>query len=640
MRRLFLSAASCTWQSLVVGRDDTEKDDFMSNSTPLPSLLDAIVILLGCTPISMGATNLRTVVLSGQPAPGITAAQFSAIGSYGYNASHAGTAIQNFELNDAGQVAFVGVVTGTEVNDLNNEGIWIEHANGFELVARENSPAPGTNNARFGSMDAFSLNDNGHIALISFLRGTNIDESNDQGIWSNRSGELTPIVVEAMAAPGTPAGTVFGGSSGPWIPPAFSADVSGRIAFDNNGRVTFQAKLRGDQVDDTNNEGIWSDRTGTLTLIVREGAEAPGTNGLRFLSPPPGCGEVCLEPSAFEHYTTNDAGQIAFEGTVSGDIRGIWSEGTGSLQLLALSGMQAPGTPDGVLFDRFEFDSAGISNSGAGFFAAQLRGPGIVFENGSGLWTNRSGKLELVARASSPTPDASTTFDFFASFFGLNDDDQIVFRAFLDGTIDTLWSDVSGELSIVARDGQIAPGTNNPFTFIEFGPRAINNRGQVVFMAEANTDRGIWASDPTGELRLVVRVGDTIEVDPGDQRTVIALSNGMTPDQFNDAGQLAFWAQLSGGLEGIFVATLPGSLPGDFNQDATVDAADYVVWRDGLGTVYTQEDYNIWRNNFGRMLASVGTNGAEGFASAPEPASALLLLSALVAASLAPRRCL
>ena len=37
------------------------------------------------------------------------------------------------------------------------------------------------------------------------------------------------------------------------------------------------------------------------------------------------------------------------------------------------------------------------------------------------------------------------------------------------------------------------------------------------------------------------------------------------------------------------------TLPGDFNNDGTVDAADYVVWRKGLGTIYTQDDYNVWR---------------------------------------------
>src|SRR5262249_15044183 len=41
-------------------------------------------------------------------------------------------------------------------------------------------------------------------------------------------------------------------------------------------------------------------------------------------------------------------------------------------------------------------------------------------------------------------------------------------------------------------------------------------------------------------------------------------------------------------------------LPGDFNYDGTVDAADYVVWRKGLGTTYTQSDYDTWRSHFGQ----------------------------------------
>jgi hypothetical protein len=36
-------------------------------------------------------------------------------------------------------------------------------------------------------------------------------------------------------------------------------------------------------------------------------------------------------------------------------------------------------------------------------------------------------------------------------------------------------------------------------------------------------------------------------------------------------------------------------VPGDFNNSGTVDAADYVVWRKGLGATYTQTDYDVWR---------------------------------------------
>ncbi|TWT76825.1 hypothetical protein Pla123a_22480 [Posidoniimonas polymericola] len=46
-----------------------------------------------------------------------------------------------------------------------------------------------------------------------------------------------------------------------------------------------------------------------------------------------------------------------------------------------------------------------------------------------------------------------------------------------------------------------------------------------------------------------------------------------------------------------------GSLDGDFNADGTVDAADYTVYRDGLGTTYAEGDYTAWANNYGRTLA-------------------------------------
>jgi hypothetical protein len=81
-------------------------------------------------------------------------------------------------------------------------------------------------------------------------------------------------------------------------------------------------------------------------------------------------------------------------------------------------------------------------------------------------------------------------------------------------------------------------------------------------------------------------------------------------------------------------------LPGDFNQDGRDDAADYVVWRNGLGTTYTQNDYDVWRANFGLTAAAAGTSSYASLPSVPEPASALLLLSALTAAYLALGRCL
>jgi hypothetical protein len=53
----------------------------------------------------------------------------------------------------------------------------------------------------------------------------------------------------------------------------------------------------------------------------------------------------------------------------------------------------------------------------------------------------------------------------------------------------------------------------------------------------------------------------------------------------------------NGGVGNPVLPTQP--VLGDFNSDRIVDAVDYVVWRDGFGTVYNEDDYNAWRANFG-----------------------------------------
>ena len=72
-------------------------------------------------------------------------------------------------------------------------------------------------------------------------------------------------------------------------------------------------------------------------------------------------------------------------------------------------------------------------------------------------------------------------------------------------------------------------------------------------------------------------------------------------------------------------------IPGDFNSDGTVDAADYVVWRNGLGPIYTQVDYNVWRAHFGQTAGSGAALPSAQPLSAvvPEPATiAVLMLAA------------
>jgi hypothetical protein len=94
------------------------------------------------------------------------------------------------------------------------------------------------------------------------------------------------------------------------------------------------------------------------------------------------------------------------------------------------------------------------------------------------------------------------------------------------------------------------------------------------------------------------------------------------------------------------IAPVPGGLPGDFNDDGKVDAADYVTWRknngtntplpndDGLGTPIGPAHYNLWAANFGSMAP--GSGAAIG--AVPEPSSCLLLALGAIAAGALRRR--
>jgi hypothetical protein len=93
-----------------------------------------------------------------------------------------------------------------------------------------------------------------------------------------------------------------------------------------------------------------------------------------------------------------------------------------------------------------------------------------------------------------------------------------------------------------------------------------------------------------------------------------------------------------------------GAVAGDYNNNGVVDAADYVLWRNGgplqnegrSTGVNDEADYLFWRARFGATASNTGSilGGGE---SVPEPAEMILLallltLGALPRGQVAARR--
>jgi hypothetical protein len=115
----------------------------------------------------------------------------------------------------------------------------------------------------------------------------------------------------------------------------------------------------------------------------------------------------------------------------------------------------------------------------------------------------------------------------------------------------------------------------------------------------------------------------------GDNQLLLSFNSG--PNMYVGTGKSTRISLMSGGPIAHTVAVDPGEfvpnvdfgnlalplLPGDYNDDNAVDAADYTVWRDALGDgaprysgpdgsgngIIDDDDYLVWKANFGHTVA-------------------------------------
>ncbi len=297
-----------------------------------------------------------------------------------------------------------------------------------------------------------SLNDFGETAFLS---------RTDEAVSTFRSeggGILHTVATEGSAAPGGPPGAVFG----------FDTLILSVPGFNNAGEITFYGNM------------------------------AVGSGGV----------------------TTDDQ-------------FGVWSEGGGALRLVARQGEQPPGVPAGAKYDIFFPFRPLLDNDGDVVFQARLEEGfgGVNSQNKYGIWSEGGGSLHLVAREGDPVP-GGLPGEVFSSNLGysINSSGRVLVTDLTAGRI--FAEDCNFELQPIAKYGDIidvddGPGVDNRMvtgasaTFSsgtqEGRATSFNDKGQVAFSASfADGSSGVFVSDAVAITILEADFDEDGDVDEDD----------------------------------------------------------------------------------------------------------------------------
>jgi hypothetical protein len=164
-----------------------------------------------------------------------------------------------------------------------------------------------------------------------------------------------------------------------------------------------------------------------------------------------------------------------------------------------------------------------------------------------------------------------------------------------------------------------------------------------------------WVSNGFSALTAIDAMAATVN---GSNVTVFA-TNGSAIYQWTDSsgynipisgtlGAAILTADSNESFRGLAFApsaTIGSGLPGDYNGNGQVEAADYVLWRkykgtqtvlpnDPTGGLIGTAQYNTWRAHFG----AGGSGSSLGGIAVPEPATVFLVCAGMLGSMILPRR--
>lgn len=331
--------------------------------------------------------------------------------------------------------------------------------------------------------------------------------------------------------------------------------------------------------------------------------------------------------AVFEHQTTS-----------GGDIDGMWTRWNGAELNLDNATFRRTGDPaNGFASGAWMFASFhGFDNS---VQSVNLKN-GSLFYNEGQAWFGQS-SFDLMDGNAAGIRVVVTINDGHMDFtkgdeYGL-DNDGLFLRSDLAFVYDH------------KPDGDTNPDDDEVYIINFTGPGSITVDGDNANPLDGDTTTG------GGGIRVARQTGTTHprEID-GQIQEVADYVGGDTQVSYQDLWDMGILrAHGKSGLDGetfndyftvannpgdtdykltSIVVPLPETIPGDYNRDGSVDAADYLLLRkgsllaDGNGSMHIDPvDEMIWRKNFGLSSAGSGSGGV------PEPGTALLTLIGMAA---------
>ncbi len=231
-----------------------------------------------------------------------------------------------------------------------------------------------------------------------------------------------------------------------------------------------------------------------------------------------------------------------------------------TLNTHALAGNTAPGTEPGLVFSSFGLPV--LDNAGNTAFIGRLAGPGLNGSSDRGIWSGHQ----------------------------------------------------AGSVSLVARRGDPAPGTEPGVVFSSLHTPTLNGPGQISFRGHLigpgvnlSRNKGVWVGTPSS-LAPVARANDPAPgTEPGVEFDIFSFSS-TDNTLLNDNGQAAFWSQLVG--PGVDTSNRRGLWThASGSTELIVRGGDPVPGADP-GVVFTSPTRNNFViNNTGQVVFSTGLTG-------------------------------